>query len=114
LRKRVAAARLGQLGARRRRPICTKRCCEGGSSGLVGSPIACEGSKTGFYTDDYEDMHFKRPEDIRKANLCGADLRGAKIDGLDFYLVDLRDAKLEAKQLEHVRRCGAILGKAVE
>lgn len=82
-------------------------------SGLVGSPIACEGSKTGFYTDDYEDIHFKRPEEIRKANLCGADLRGAKIDGLDFYLVDLRGAQLDAKQLEHVRRCGAILGKAL-
>jgi uncharacterized protein YjbI with pentapeptide repeats len=79
-------------------------------SGLVGSPIACEGSKTGFYTDDYEDMHFKRPEEIRKANLCGADLRGARIDGLDFYLVDLRDAKLDDDQLAHVRRCGAILG----
>jgi uncharacterized protein YjbI with pentapeptide repeats len=79
-------------------------------SGLVGSPIACEGSKTGFYTDDYEDMNFKHPEEIRKANLCGADLRGARIDGLDFYLVDLRDAKLDEDQLAHVRRCGAILG----
>jgi uncharacterized protein YjbI with pentapeptide repeats len=79
-------------------------------SGLVGSPIACEGSKTGFYTDDYEDMHFKHPEEIRKANLCGADLRGARIDDLDFYLVDLRDAKLDEDQLVHVRRCGAILG----
>jgi uncharacterized protein YjbI with pentapeptide repeats len=79
----------------------------------VGSPIVCEGSKAGFYSDDYEDKYFKRPEEIRKANLCGADLRGAKIDGLDFYLVDLRGAKLDALQLEHVRRCGAILGKAV-
>ncbi|MGD9633620.1 MAG: pentapeptide repeat-containing protein, partial [Pirellulales bacterium] len=50
-------------------------------SGLVGSPIACEGSKTGFYTDDREEMYFKRPEEIRKANLRGADLRGARIDG---------------------------------
>jgi uncharacterized protein YjbI with pentapeptide repeats len=79
-------------------------------SGLVGSPIACEGSKTGFYTDDFEDMHFKHPEEIRNANLCGADLRGARIDGLDFYLVDLRGAKLDEDQLVHVRRCGAILG----
>jgi uncharacterized protein YjbI with pentapeptide repeats len=78
-------------------------------SGMVGSPIACEGSKTGFYTDDYEDMHFKRPEEVRKANLCGADLRGANIDGLDFYLVDLRYARLDADQLRHVRKCGAIL-----
>jgi uncharacterized protein YjbI with pentapeptide repeats len=82
-------------------------------SGLVGSPIACEGSKTGFYTDDYEDMHFKLPEEVRKANLRGADLRGANIDGLDFYLVDLREARLERRQLEHVRRCGAILEDVV-
>ncbi len=46
-------------------------------SGLVGSPIACEGSRTGFYTDDFDAQDFKPPEEIRKANLCGADLRGA-------------------------------------
>ncbi len=73
-------------------------------SGLVGSPYACEGSKTGFYIDDYEDMHFKRPEEIRKVNL-----RGANINGLDFYLVDFRDARLDPHQLTHVRKCGAIL-----
>ncbi|MGD0205417.1 MAG: pentapeptide repeat-containing protein, partial [Dehalococcoidia bacterium] len=28
-------------------------------SGLVGSPIACEGSRTGFYTDDYHDQEVK-------------------------------------------------------
>ena len=38
-------------------------------SGLVGSPIACEGSRTGFYTDDYNEQDFKSPEEIRKANL---------------------------------------------
>jgi hypothetical protein len=52
----------------------------------VGSPIACEGSRTGFYTDDFEEQTFKSPEEIRKANLCNADLRGAKLDGVDFYL----------------------------
>src|SRR5262249_48722367 len=62
-------------------------------SGLVGSPIACEGSKTGFYTDELNEQDFKSPDEIRKANLCGADLRGAKIDNVDFYLVDLRFAK---------------------
>ena len=45
-------------------------------SGLVDSPIACEGSRTGFYTDDYDDQDIKSPEEIRKANLRGADLRG--------------------------------------
>ena len=38
-------------------------------NGLVGSPIACEGSRTGFYTDDYDDQDFKSAEEIRKANL---------------------------------------------
>ncbi len=78
-------------------------------SGLVGSPIACEGSRTGFYTDDWSEQDFKSPEEIRKANLCGADLRGARIDDVDFYLVDLRGAHLDPEQIPHIRRCGAIL-----
>jgi uncharacterized protein YjbI with pentapeptide repeats len=78
-------------------------------SGLVGSPIACEGSRTGFYTDDFNDQDFKSPEEIRKANLRGVDLRGAKIDGVDFYLVDLRGARLDVDQIPHCRGCGAIL-----
>jgi uncharacterized protein YjbI with pentapeptide repeats len=83
-------------------------------SGLVGSPIACEGSRTGFYTDDYEEQTYKSPEEIRKANLCGADLRGALVDGVDFYLVDLRGALYDRKQEAHFRRCGAILHDPVE
>jgi uncharacterized protein YjbI with pentapeptide repeats len=78
-------------------------------SGLVGSSIPCEGSKTGFYTDDYVEQTYKAPEEIRKANLCGADLRGAILDGVDFYLVDLRGALYDEKYAEHLRRCGAIL-----
>lgn len=77
--------------------------------GLVGSTVPCEGSRTGFYTDDYNDQDFKRPEEIRKANLRGADLRGAKIKGVDFYLVDLRGARYTPKQERHLRRTGAIL-----
>ena len=77
--------------------------------GHVGSPIACEGSRTGFYTDDFDEQGFKSPEEIRKANLRGADLRGAKIDGVDFYLVDLRDALYDLSQKAHFGRCGAIL-----
>jgi uncharacterized protein YjbI with pentapeptide repeats len=78
-------------------------------SGLVGSPLACEGSRTGFYTDDYEEQYFKSPEEIRKANLCGADLRGSKISGVDFYLVDLRGASYDSGQAAYFRSCKAIL-----
>lgn len=78
-------------------------------SGLVGSPYPGHGSKTGFYTDDYNDQGFKAPEEIRKANLCGADLRGALLDGVDFYLVDLRGAQFDENYAEHLTRCGAIL-----
>ncbi len=78
-------------------------------SGLVGSPIACEGSRTGFYTDEYDEQSYRAPEDIRKANLCGADLRGADLGGVDFYLVDLRGATYDPDQAEHLRRSGAIL-----
>ncbi|HWB10393.1 MAG TPA: pentapeptide repeat-containing protein [Pirellulales bacterium] len=77
-------------------------------SGLVGSPIACEGSRTGFYTDDFLDQGFKSPEEIRKANLRGADLRGAAVHKTDFYLVDLRGARYTPDQADHFRRCGAI------
>lgn len=78
--------------------------CLGGGIGLVGSAIAGEGSRTGFYTDEYRDQTFKEPEAIRKANLCGADLIHC-----DFYLVDLRHALYDQEQGEHFRRCGAIL-----
>lgn len=77
--------------------------------GHFGSPIACEGSRTGFYTDEYHEQDFKTPEQIRKANLCGADLRGAQVEQADFYLVDLRGAKYSHKQVEHFLRCKAIL-----
>ena len=78
-------------------------------SGLVGSPLAGEGSRTGFYSDDFDDQTYRAPEEIRKANLRGADLRDARINGTDFYLVDLRDAQYTQRQAEHFRRCGAIL-----
>lgn len=83
-------------------------------SGLVGSAVPCEGSKTGFYTDDFQDREFKTPEEIRKANLCGADLRGARVAGVDFYLVDIRRARYTPAQAEHFRRCGAIMDDARE
>jgi uncharacterized protein YjbI with pentapeptide repeats len=78
-------------------------------SGLVGSPYPGHGSRTGFYTDSYDERYYHSPEEIRKANLCGADLRGADVRDTDFYLVDLRGALYDRAQAEHFRRCDAIL-----
>jgi uncharacterized protein YjbI with pentapeptide repeats len=78
-------------------------------SGLVGVSIPLYGSRTGFYTDELLEQDFKAPEEIRKANLRGADLRGAKIDNVDFYLVDLRDALFDPEHESQLRRTGAIL-----
>jgi uncharacterized protein YjbI with pentapeptide repeats len=78
-------------------------------SGIVDSPIACEGSRTGFYRDELLEQSFRAPEEIRKADLRGADLRGAVIEGVDFYLVDLRDAIWDPGQEEQLRVTGAIL-----
>jgi uncharacterized protein YjbI with pentapeptide repeats len=83
-------------------------------SGLVGSAIAGEGSRTGFYTDEFVEQSYKPPEEIRKANLCNTDLRGAKVSDCDWYLVDLRGAKYYNRQAEHFARCGAILREATE
>ena len=80
-------------------------------SGLVGSGVPCEGSQTGFYTDEFYDRDFKDPAEIRKANLCWADLRGANVDGVDFYLVDLREAQYSEGQGDWFRRCGASLSE---
>ncbi|MCA9075169.1 MAG: pentapeptide repeat-containing protein [Planctomycetaceae bacterium] len=77
--------------------------------GLLFSPFASEGSRTGFYTDEISEQHYKAPEEIRKASLRGCDLRGANIEGLDFYLVDLRDALMTPDQLAYVEQSGAIL-----
>lgn len=79
--------------------------------GLVGSDLASEGSRTGFYTDESFEDHFQAPELVRKANLQDCDLRGAKLDDVDLYLVDLRGAKLDAKQRSWARRCRALLGE---
>lgn len=78
-------------------------------SGLVGSDLASEGSRTGFYTDESLEDHFKEPEQVRKANLQDCDLRGARLDGVDLYLVDLRGARLEAGQRAWAKRCRALL-----
>jgi uncharacterized protein YjbI with pentapeptide repeats len=78
-------------------------------SGQVDSPLASEGTRTGFYTDEYEEQHYRDPEEVRKANLRGADLTDAKVKDADFYLVDLRGAIYSEDQRRHFERCGAIL-----
>ena len=75
----------------------------------VDSLYPSHGTRTGFYTDDYADQHFKRAEEIRKASLVCCDLRGANITGVDFYLVDLRGAQFEEDQRQQFISCGAIL-----
>ena len=79
--------------------------------GMLFGYGAGHGSKTGFYTDDFEERRYVNPAEICKASLRGADLRGANIDHTDFYLVDLRDAKLDDRQREYLRRSGALLSE---
>lgn len=78
-------------------------------SGIVNSPFPSHGTRTGFYTDDIEDVDCKPPEAIRKAALLDCDLRGANLDGVDFYLVDLRGSRFDEKYRKHLMGCGAIL-----
>ncbi len=78
-------------------------------SGLVGG-YPSQGTRTGFYTDARQDLLSLPPEQVRKANLCRADLRRAKVVGADFYLVDLRGALYTPEQERHFRATGAILG----
>lgn len=78
-------------------------------SGLVNSNLASEGTRTGFYTDDYDDHLFRSPEEIRAADLTGCDLRDADIDGVDFWRVDLRGAQYSPSQRDQLIATGAIL-----
>ena len=41
----------------------------------------------------YHEQDFKSPEEVRKANLVGVDLRGALIDGVDFWRIRTRPAQ---------------------
>ncbi len=82
-------------------------------SGLVFSPRASEGTRTGFYADDLLEEDYLPAEERRKANLRGADLGGANLEGVDLWLVDLRDARMNEQQEAWARRCGAILSARV-
>lgn len=104
-------AEVSWVGADLREAIFDNCTFHAGSSrsGLVGTPLASEGTRTGFYTDEATEQGFKSPDEIRKADLRGADLRGARLNDLDLYLVDLRGAKLDPATYDWARRCGAIL-----
>ena len=78
-------------------------------SGLVGSTIASEGTA-------HRVLHRRLRRPLIQAagrdpqgRPLGADLRGAKVKDIDFYLVDLRRARYSPDQADHFRRCGAIL-----
>jgi len=77
--------------------------------GLVDSPYPSHGTRTGYYTDEFDEQYFRRPEEMRKANMSGCDLRGAQVEHADFYLVDLRGARFENHQRDHFQKCRAIL-----
>lgn len=78
-------------------------------SGLVDSHIASEGTRTGFYSDDYDDHLYRPPEEIRAADLRGCDLRGANLKGVDFYRVDLRGAQFDEHHRQQFIATGALL-----
>ena len=82
-------------------------------SGLVGSPYPGHGSRTGFYTNDYDEQSYEAPETIREANLCGADLRGVSIEGVDFYLVDLRGA-VRSRAGQHISASVMLFSSAAQ
>jgi len=114
LRANLANTKLGEVNWENcdlREAILTGATFHYGSTraGIVGSPYPSHGTRTGFYSDDREELYFKEPELIRKASLVGCDLRGARFPGVDFYLVDLRGAILDPLQRELLGSAGAIL-----
>lgn len=60
------------------------------------------------YSQDHSLWGHLAPELVRKADLRGADLRGASLHACDFYLVDVRGARMDEWQVEYLRKCGAI------
>ena len=81
----------------------------GSRSGLVGSPYPSHGTRTGFYRDDLEELIFKDPQDVCRARIVQCDLTGAKIQDVDFYLVDLRGSIVSASQRDQILSTGGII-----
>jgi hypothetical protein len=76
---------------------------------FVMSPYPSHGTRTGFYTDDLEELSFKSPEEVRRGAMIRSDLRGAKLMGVDFYLIDLRETQLTPDQRRQVVATGGIV-----
>ena len=78
-------------------------------SGMLAGAPPSWGTRTGFYTEELRELSCSSPERVRKADLREADLRGARLEGVDLYLVDLRGAQLDELGLQQARLTGAIL-----
>ena len=110
------AARMADIeweGADLARPTCeTARFIRARRSGLVGSPIASEGSRTGFYTDEFHEQDFKDargdPQGRSGTPTC------ARVSTTSTSTWSTRGAKYSDDQEDHFRRCGAILGGAFD
>lgn len=76
--------------------------------GLVGSPYPSHGTRTGFYSDQLEEQYFREPEAIRRAALINCDFRGANLEGVDFYLVDLTGSILDSHESRQAIATGAL------
>ena len=70
------------------------------------------GSQSGFYADDAAAGVWGDPEMVRRADLRGADLRGAVVTRTDLFRVDLRGARLDPALRAMARGMGAFLDVA--
>ena len=77
--------------------------------GLVDSDLASEGTRIGFYTDEFNEQEFRAPKKSAKPISAVPTCAARKSKAQDFYLVDLRNAKYTQEQGTHFAKCGAIL-----
>jgi uncharacterized protein YjbI with pentapeptide repeats len=78
-------------------------------SGLVDSDLASEGTRTGFYSSDYDAHVYQAAEELRVANLRYCDLRGCQFEDTNFWRVDLRNAQMDPPLRDAAAAMGAFL-----